>query len=226
MPLLDLTSDLGEIFGQLGYLAPFTLLLLCGLGFPLPEEAALIGAGILLHRGQVEFGRVTLVCSAAILLGDSLPYWIGHRYGMRALEIPWVGRVLHPERFQRLQRRFDEHGNWATFVCRFLPMFRIPGYFIAGTMGMRYLRFLALDAVGVVLTVPVSIYLGKFFGGQVERLKDTVHDLHLILAFMVLSLFLVLLVRARRSRSVAVDANPSRPAVLPKRESEPPGMAS
>jgi membrane protein DedA with SNARE-associated domain len=198
MLILDFQQDLGEVFGQFGYLAPFVLLLLCGIGFPLPEEVALIGAGILLHGGQVEFVRVTLVCAAAILLGDSLPYFLGRRYGMRALELPWVARVLHPERFQRFRKRFEEHGNWTTFACRFVAGVRIPGYFVAGTMGMRYSRFLLLDTLGVILTVPASIYLGKLFGGQVERLKETVHDLHLILAFLVLALVLVLIVRARR----------------------------
>ena len=179
----------------------WVVLLLCGLGFPLPEEAALIGAGILLHRGEVAFGRVTLVCAAAILLGDSLPYWLGRRYGMRALEIPWVARVLHPERFQRFRRRFEAHGNWTTFACRFVAGVRIPGYFVAGTMGMRYLRFLLLDTAGIALTVPASIYLGKLFGGQVERLKETVHDLHLILAFLALTLVLVVILRTWRARS-------------------------
>ncbi len=225
MVLLDLSADLGQIFGEFGYLAPFVLLLLCGVGFPLPEEVALIGAGILLHRGEVEFVRVTAVCAAAILLGDSLPYWLGRRYGMRALEIPWVGRVLHPERFQRFRRRFEEHGNWTTFACRFVAGVRIPGYFIAGTMGMRYARFLLLDLFGVVLTVPASIYLGKVFGGQIERLKETVHDLHLILAFLVLALVLVLLVRSRRARP-EVAGVVRRPTALRDDESEPPGMAS
>jgi len=219
MLFLDLTSDLGEIFGELGYLAPFILLLLCGIGFPLPEEAALIGAGILLHRGQVEFVRVTLVCGAAILIGDSLPYWLGRRYGMRALEIPWVARVLHPERFQRFRRRFEEHGNWTTFACRFLAGVRIPGYFIAGTMGMRYGRFLLLDMLGIVLSVPISIYLGKLFGGQIEHLKEKVHDLHLILAFLVLVLALVLVLKARRARALAASQTA---ALVKSDEGEPP----
>jgi membrane protein DedA with SNARE-associated domain len=220
---LDVTSNLQEIIGDFAYMGPFVGLLLCGLGFPLPEEVFLILAGIFLHRGQVEFVRITLLCSAAILLGDSLPYWLGRRYGMRALEIPWIGRILHPERFQRFRQRFDEHGNWAIFGCRFLPLLRIPGYFVAGTMGMRAGRFLLLDGLGVLLTVPASIYLGKLFGGQVERLRETVHDLHLILAFLVLTLVMVLVVRARRSRLAGAAR---RPRLLSKDESEPPGMAS
>ncbi|MEW6072059.1 MAG: DedA family protein [Planctomycetota bacterium] len=207
MALLAESGFLNEIFGEFSYLAPFVVLLLCGLGLPLPEEVSLIGSGLLLHRGEVRFVPITLVCAAAILIGDSIPFWLGRRYGMSALKIRWVARILHPERFARLRIRFEEHGVWATFACRFLAGFRTPGYFIAGTMGMRYPRFLLIDLAGVVLSVPVSIYLGKIFGGSVDRLTETVHDIHLILAFLTLSLVLILVLsRRRRPREI-------RPAV-------------
>ncbi len=198
MALLEISDTLGAIFGRSSYLAPFIVLLLCGLGLPLPEEVTLIGAGILYYRGEVEFLPIALVCTAAILLGDSVPFWLGRRYGMRALRIRWVARILHPERFARLQKRFEEHGNWATFACRFFAGIRIPGYFIAGTMGMHYPRFLVLDVLGALISVPASIYLGKLFGGSVDTLKESVHDMHLILALLALWLALVVLVRRRR----------------------------
>jgi membrane protein DedA with SNARE-associated domain len=149
----------------------------------------------------VEFVPITLLCSAAILIGDSLPYFLGRRYGMRALEIRWIGRILHPERFQRFRKRFEEHGNWAIFGCRFLPMLRIPGYFVAGTMGMRYPRLLLLDGLGVLLTVPISIWIGQLFAEQTDRLKETFQDLHLILALLVSVLVLVIVIRVRWTRT-------------------------
>ncbi|MEQ1894115.1 MAG: DedA family protein [Planctomycetota bacterium] len=211
MLLLDLTQRFQEIFQDFAYMGPFVGLLLCGLGLPLPEETFLLLAGILLHKGEVEYVPITLLCSAAILLGDSLPFYLGKRYGMRALEIAWVRRLVHPERFQRFRKRFDEHGNWAIFGCRFLPMLRIPGYFVAGTMGMRYSRLLVLDGLGVLLTVPISIYFGKLFGGQIERLKERVHDLHLILGFLVLVLVIVLIFRARSNRPGPGSGAPPTP---------------
>ncbi len=207
MGLIGETTFLEQIFGGFGpYVGPFLVLLLCGLGLPLPEELTLLGSGLLLHRGQVEFVPISVVCALAILLGDSVPYWLGRRYGMHALRIRWVARILHPERFSRLQRRFEEHGNWATFACRFFAGIRIPGYFVAGTMGMPYPRFLLLDVLGVLISVPVSIYLGKVFGGEMDRLHERMENFHLILAFLVLSLLLILLVRGRRVRATAAAA--------------------
>ena len=210
MLFLDLQNLFLEVSGDYGYLLAFGILLLCGLGLPLPEEVTLIGSGLLVYKGEVEFIPITLVCSVAILLGDSVPFWLGRKYGMNALRIPWVARILHPERFSRLQRRFDEHGNWATFACRFLAGIRIPGFFISGTMGMRYVRFLVLDGLGVLVSVPASIYLGKVFGGSIDSLKDRVADMHLILAFLVLSLALVLVLRRRWQPRGNRSPHPSR----------------
>jgi len=191
---------LSNIFGEFGYLAPFVVLLLCGLGLPLPEEVSLIGSGVLVHRDQVEFLPIVLVCAAAILIGDSVPFWLGRRYGLAAIKVRWVGRLLHPERFARIQQRFEDHGNWATFACRFFAGVRIPGYFVAGMMGMSYPRFLLLDAIGVAISVPISIWLGQIFADQMDILSGKMDDFHLVLAFLAASLTLIIILRANARR--------------------------
>lgn len=205
-----LSGYVWEVFGQSHYIAPFLVLLLCGLGLPLPEEVTLIGAGLLYYRGEVEFLPIVAVCSAAILIGDTVPYWVGRRWGLRALRVRPIRRLVHPERLRRLERRYREHGNWATFVCRFLPGFRLPGYFLAGTMGMRYPRFLLLDALGVVISVPLSIWLGMLFGDSIEQLQRANRNTHLILAFVALALVLVIVVRSRILRAERLDREPEK----------------
>jgi membrane protein DedA with SNARE-associated domain len=195
-------------FGRFNYLAPFLVLLLCGVGLPLPEEVTLIASGLLVHQGQVDFYAVTAVCSAAILIGDSVPFFLGRRYGMNALKVRWVRRIIHPERFARLERRFERHGNWAVFACRFFAGVRIPGYFLAGTMRMSFGRFLLLDTLGVLVSVPLSIWMGMIFAEQVDRLQESFRSLHLVLAFAILCLGLVLLIRGRRRRSSEAGTGP------------------
>jgi membrane protein DedA with SNARE-associated domain len=205
-----LTDYVEALFGRFHYLAPFTVLFLCGLGLPLPEEVALLGTGILLYQEKVEFLPVTLVCAAGILLGDSVPYWIGRHWGLAALKGKWAAKILHPERFAKLERRFTDHGNWVIFSCRFMPGLRIPAYFVAGTLGMGYPRFLLLDGLGVLLSVPTSIWLGKIFGGSIDVLGKKQKDLHLILAFAIVTLLIVLIWRAwRRRRDVGESPPPA-----------------
>ena len=189
-----------DLFGTYGYVACFLVLLACGLGLPLPEEVTLIGSGMLVAKGELEFWRASAVCAAAILLGDLIVFGLGRRYGLRAARVRWIARVLHPERMIKVQERFDAHGNWATFSLRFFPGVRIPGYFLAGTLGMSYLRFLLLDLLGVLVSVPASILVGTLFGHSIDQLQRRTKDLHLILGFLALSLALILVLRLRVRR--------------------------
>ena|SRR5690349_10277168 len=211
MPHESFSDWVSGLFVRFNYIAPFTVLLLCGVGFPLPEEVTLIGSGLLLHRGEVDFFWITLTCAAAILAGDSIPFWLGRRWGMSALQHRLARRILHPERLSKLEDRFKDHGDWATFVCRFFPGVRIPGYFMAGTLRMSYTRFLILDSLGVLISVPASIYLGKVFGSSMDQLKHKLGDLHLILGFLLVAVVLYFLWRSRTRRKSEPPPPPPAP---------------
>jgi membrane protein DedA with SNARE-associated domain len=205
-----------QFFGEFGYWGPFLLLLACGLGLPLPEEISLIGSGVLLYEGYVEFWPVTTVCMIAILGGDSIPFLLGRRYGLSLLRIGWISKVLHPERFAKFEAKYAKHRNMAVFSCRFVAGLRMPGYFLAGAMGTSYWRFLLLDTIGAVLTVPISIYLGKLLGGERERLQQEVHKVHMLVLYGVIAVLLYLLFRAWRKRRALASAARAEQALQPQ----------
>ena len=202
----DLVAWAESFIGDFNYFGPFLVLLLCGMGLPIPEEVTLIGCGLLLHSGKVEFQSISLVCAVAILLGDSMPYLLGRHYGEAALRLPWIRWVLHPERMLRMRRRFAEHGNWVIFSLRFLPGVRVGGYFTVGVMGVRYPRFILLDTLGVLISVPLSIYMGRLFAGQVEVLEERLGGLSLLLAFILLSVLIIVGARSRSQRRARLEA--------------------
>ncbi len=186
----EASSGLFDYFSEFGYLAPFTVLLMCGFGFPVPEEVTMLGSGFLLYEGRVEALPVVGVCFLATLMGDSVPYWLGRLWGQRALKYKIVRRVLHAERLRALEERFERNGVRAVFVCRFLPGLRLPAWFTAGTLGMSYPRFIATDAAGAALMTPLFVYLGYASGEKIAELKDTVENLHQILGFVILGLLI------------------------------------
>ena len=201
----ELSGWVTSFIGNFHYLGPFMVLVLCGVGLPIPEEVTLIGCGLLLHEGLVDFKEISAVCAAAILIGDSAPFFLGRHYGEAALRLSWIRWILHPERMLRLRRRFREHGNWVIFSLRFLPGVRVGGYFTVGMMRVSYLRFILLDALGVLISVPLSIYMGKLFAGQIEILEERLGGLSLLLAFSLLSVFIILGARSRSRRRARLE---------------------
>jgi membrane protein DedA with SNARE-associated domain len=206
------------LFKDAGYFGPFMILLLAGCGLPVPEEVTMTGSGFLVFRGEVDFLAIVATCYVATLLGDSIPFWLGRRYGMSALRFRWIARVVHPERMALLEQRFERHGNWAVFTCRFLPGVRLPGWFMAGTLGMSYPRFLLLDGSAALIMTPFWVALGRAAGEHIDRLEQTVQDLHQWLGFGVLASIVTLTIWSmvrRRERQVA--------ALPDSRDSEAPG---
>lgn len=198
--LIENPSALSGFFSEFGYLAPFTVLLLCGFGLPIPEEITMLGSGFLLYQGRVEAFPIVAVCFVATLMGDSIPFWLGRIYGQKALRIKTVRRILHPERLRSLRQRFRRNGTRAVFVCRFLPGVRLPAWFTAGTLGMRYPQFLAVDGLGAAIMTPVFVYLGYRSGEKIAELESNVENLHQILGFVVVALAGVLLIHLMVTR--------------------------
>lgn len=221
--LLLAESLVRRLFQDVGYLAPFLILLFAGCGLPIPEEVTMVGSGFLVFRGEVEFVPIVLTCYVATLLGDSIPYWLGRRYGMSALRYRWVAKVIHPERMTLLEDRFARHGNWAVFTCRFLPGVRLPGWFMAGTLGMSYPRFLILDGLGAALMTPLWVALGRAAGERIDRLESTVQDLHHWLGFGVLALVVTLAIAFLVRRQDRRLASSREEDTAPGRREDPPG---
>ena len=216
---------LSDLLGT-GYLAPFVVLLLCGFGLPIPEEVTMLGAGFLAHRGEVEFLPVIAVCFVATLLGDSIPYWVGRHYGRRALRSRAVRRALHPERLRSIERRFARNGLWAVFVCRFLPGVRLPAWFTAGTLGIPYHRFIAVDGLAAALMTPFFVGLGRYSGAKIAELEGRVEGLTQMLGFaalaLVLGVFIHLTVSHKPRRGLGGARRTAAGAPAPGAESETP----
>ena len=66
---------------------------------------------------------------------------------------------------------------------------------------MGYARFLLLDFIGVLISVPASIWLGKIFGGSMDELQKQTKVLHLVLGFAVAAMAILMIWRTwKRSR--------------------------
>jgi membrane protein DedA with SNARE-associated domain len=144
------------------YLAMVGILMLCGIGLPLPEEVTLIGSGLLVGWHEADFFLASLACSFGILAGDSMIFGLGYHYGQRFLKSPPLRLLLSSGRQEKVQGFFEKHGAKALFLCRFVPGVRIGVYAYAGSQRVPWARFVVLDGLGVAISGPASILLGRW----------------------------------------------------------------
>jgi membrane protein DedA with SNARE-associated domain len=155
------------------YLAVGGIIGLESLGIPLPGEIALVTAAILSTQDTLNISPVWVGAAAIIgaIVGDSIGYTIGRRFGMPL--------------FERLGRRFPNHfgtghvalakqlftrwGVWAVFFGRFMALLRILAGPLAGALRMRYPHFLAANASGAICWAGGTTAVVYFLGLAAEK---------------------------------------------------------
>ena len=115
------------------------------------------------------------VAMVAVMSSDYLIFWLGQTAGPRLFKIRAVKRLFKPGANVRIRRWINNHGYWAVIVFRFTPGVRFPGHLMCGAMGLKPLRFAAIDFFAAAISVPTQVLLLSFYGesilGEVQRYK-------------------------------------------------------
>jgi membrane-associated protein len=115
-------------------------------GFVLPGETVAILGGVDASRHHVNLAAMIALVVAAAILGDSVGFEIGHRYGPRLLTLPVFAR--HQRQLTDAERLLARRGGGAVFLGRFVAFFRALMPALAGIAHMPYRRFLLFNAAG------------------------------------------------------------------------------
>lgn len=150
------------------YAGLLVVLVLCGLGLPLPEDLALLAGGFMVYRGVTNFTTTLLVALIGVVTGDNSLFFIGRHLGTGLLRYFGLGRPDAARRIKRMQAFMRRHGTMAIFYARFLAGLRALIYLSAGSLGVAPLRFFLCDLLGALISVPIVVSLGYFFGSELE----------------------------------------------------------
>jgi membrane protein DedA with SNARE-associated domain len=142
-------------------------------GVPLPGETALVTAGVLAERGDLDITAVIAVAAAAAIVGDNVGYWIGRVGGRKLLtRWPWLDR--HASRVLPWSERFfRRHGGKTIFLGRFFAVLRVTAAWLAGVSKMHWWQFFLWNAAGgicwAVLVGLVAYYAGHAAAEAINR---------------------------------------------------------
>lgn len=136
------------------------------LGVPLPGEVVLVSAALLSSRPEVAVSPVWVAVAALVgaVVGDSIGYGVGRRYGIALLERAGRRFPKHfgPPHLALAERAFARWGVLTVVVGRFVAILRILAGPLAGALRMPYARFVPANLVGGLLWTAgttASIYL-------------------------------------------------------------------
>jgi len=176
------------------------------LGIPLPGEIALVSAALLASRHTLDINPVAVGAAATTgaIIGDSIGYSIGRRFGMSLFERLGNRFPKHfgPGHVALAKRLFARWGVWAVFIGRFIALLRILAGPLAGALKMPYPHFLAANASGGLLWAGGTTAVVYYAGLAAERWLSRFSWIALVVAVLV-GVGMTLLLRERTSRLIA-----------------------
>jgi membrane-associated protein len=171
------------------------------IGFVLPGETAVIVAGVVASQGRINIGVLCLIVVLAAIVGDSVGYAIGRRYGEHLMKLPIIRnrRIALDRALEGLRRR----GPTYVFVGRFTAFLRavMPG--LAGMSKMHYRRFFIANALGGLLWGVGFTLLGYFAGHALVKIQH--YASYGGIALLVIVIALVAFLHFRRKQREAHD---------------------
>jgi len=178
-----------------GYVLVWIVVFFNNLGFPLPGETILLGAGFIFGKLAESLWQPMAAGTTACFLGGACAFWMGRRLGHSGLEkIHWLH--LTPDRLKWPERFFKRHGAKAVFIARFIPLFPpVAANVLAGMSKITWRTFLFYDFVGSAAYTVVYVLIGYFFGRQWKHLQAWLGPtaLYLILGCMAVAVVGVML---------------------------------
>ena len=140
---------------------------------PLPGEIVLVSAALLSSRHELGVSPLWIAVAATTgaIVGDSIGYGVGRRYGMGLFA--WAGRKLPrhfgPAHVSAAERLFARWGVFAVFFGRFIALLRIFAGPLAGALRMHYRRFLAANVLGGICWAGGTTFAVYLLGIVAER---------------------------------------------------------
>ena len=180
-----LHGDLAGLIQTVGLLGVWTIVFVeSGLliGFFLPGDSLLFTAGFLSAQGVMDITLLTVGSFIAAVTGDSVGYWIGHRYGRKLFQKE-DSLLFQKSHLKAAETFYEKHGGKTIILARFMPFVRTFAPVVAGIGQMKYSTFLSYNIIGGLLWA-VGLTLAGYYFGNIPIIKENFEKVIFLIIFV------------------------------------------
>ena len=149
-----------------------------------PGTSLLIAAGALMAAGSLPYFPILAGAVIGAILGDTVSFWIGHRFGGGIARI-WPF-TRNPELLPSGIRFFARHGGKSVFIGRFFGPMRAVIPLAAGIMRMPRGRFWFANVTSAIVWAPMLLFAGDAVGDVGNRFIGSANATLLVFAGLTL----------------------------------------
>ena len=161
-----------QTVGDLGYVGIFVMMFLESSFFPFPSEVAMVPAGYLASKGEMNLFLAWLAGAGGSLAGALFNYALGHKLGRPFLQKYGRYFFLSEESLEKVEHFFQKYGALSTFWGRLVPGVRQYISLPAGIGRMRLLSFSIYTFLGAGIWCAILLALGFVIGENEALIKQ------------------------------------------------------
>lgn len=154
--------------GISGYITVLGLMILEGIGFPIPSEVIMPLVGYFSKLGYLDIVIGVLIGTTGSLIGSIIDYYLALKLGPKFVRKFGRYIMFDEEKERKLSIWFQKHGVVTVFGFRFIPEFRALISFPAGLAGMNLAKFLIFTFLGHLIWDSSLAYAGFLLYQQVN----------------------------------------------------------
>ena len=171
-----MNSWISDLIAQGGYWAIGLLMALENIFPPIPSELIMGLGGVGVGEGSFHPVALVLVGTIGSVIGNYVWFMVGRHWNeddLRAF-VRKHGRwlTLDVRAVNRIDRIFDNHGEWVVFFARFIPNIRTLISVPAGLFGMSHKRFILATSAGAAVWNSALVFAGYQLEQNVENIGD------------------------------------------------------
>src|SRR3984885_14135355 len=131
-------------------------------GTVVPGSTLIIGICALATGAHVNPWPLLAAAIVGAIFGDSLSFWLGHRYH-RELLLRWPLNQ-YPHFIDRSETFIKTYGGASVFLARFIAVVRAFVPLVAGILGMSSRQFYAVNILSALAWAPAHVFPGVLLG--------------------------------------------------------------
>jgi membrane protein DedA with SNARE-associated domain len=184
-----------------GYYGLFLSLILGIVGLPIPDEVLMTYCGYLISQGDMNYWWTLLTAFTGSVVGITLSYWLGRRFGLPIVEKYGKRLGVTEHRLNKVNLWYERFGKIVLMIGYFIAGVRHVTAFAAGIGRMRFASFALYAYLGAAIWTLTFITLGKVLGVHWHRVAALSHRFLLWIGLLVALMVIVyLIIRWRKSR--------------------------
>jgi membrane protein DedA with SNARE-associated domain len=171
-----------------GYIGIMVLMTLESMVAPVPSEAVMPFAGMLIHEGNMSWAGVIFFSTLGSIIGSLIGYWMGAKGGRPVVERWGKYLLLDKHDLDITEKWFAKRGEATVFVCRFIPVVRHLISIPAGMGRMNLVKFSIYTIIGAAMWNTILTVAGYYLQ---ENWSEIMKYSHIIDYFVVGALIIV-----------------------------------